>query len=141
MKGSTKVLLVEDDRAIADLYALKLRLDGYHVSVAHDIGSAERLFQLGQPDVVCLDHWLPGGPGLDLARRLSRLGAVVILLTNDQLCFEQPPSGVRSLLKVHTSPGCLSRIIHELTLTHGRARPEPPHGAASEALPMAAAWN
>jgi DNA-binding response OmpR family regulator len=106
--------LVEDDLATADLYALKLRLDGHTVEVAHDAPSAEQKFRQTSPEVVCVDHWLPSGPGTELARRLVDEGAAVFLLTNDQVSYEQPPAGVRPLLKVHTEPGRLSRTIGEL---------------------------
>jgi DNA-binding response OmpR family regulator len=109
------VLLVEDDMATADLYALRLRLDGHTVEVAHDAPSAEQKFRQTAPRVVCVDHWLPGGPGTELASRLVDAGAAVILLTNDQVSFERPPAGVRSLLKVHTEPGQLSQTISEIS--------------------------
>jgi DNA-binding NtrC family response regulator len=112
--ASTRVLLVEDDRPTADLYALKLRLDGHSVEVAHDAPSAERLYWQTSPCVVCVDHWLPGGPGTELAQRLADRGTAVILLTNDQVSYERPPAGVRSLLKANTEPGRLSRTVSEL---------------------------
>jgi DNA-binding response OmpR family regulator len=106
--------LVDDDLATADLYALRLRLDGHTVDVAYDAPSAEQKFRQMSPEVVCVDHWLPSGPGSELARRLADEGAAVFLLTNDQVSYEQPPAGVRPLLKVHTEPGWLSRKIGEL---------------------------
>jgi DNA-binding NtrC family response regulator len=112
---SARVLLVEDDQTTADLYALKLRLDGHSVAIAHDALSAEQLFTQTAPHVVCVDHWLPSGPGTELAQRLAHKGAEVIMLTNDQSSYERPPAGVRSLLKVHTEPGRLSRTVSELT--------------------------
>lgn len=109
------VLLVEDDAAIADLYALRLRLDGYAVSIAGDSVSAKRAFEEQRPAVVCLDMRLPCGGGADLAARLSAAGARVVLFTNDQSCYERPPPGVtRSLLKARTNPAQLSAAIKEL---------------------------
>ncbi|HZV50900.1 MAG TPA: response regulator [Candidatus Dormibacteraeota bacterium] len=112
------VLLVEDDAAIADLYALKLRLDGYTVSVACDPISAGEAFERERPAVVCLDVRLPGGGGEALAERFSAAGACVVLLTNDQSCYERPPRGVtRSLLKAQTNPAQLSATLAELLST------------------------
>lgn len=109
------VLLVEDDAAIADLYALKLRLDGYAVTVAVDSASADKTFWQDRPHVVCLDEWLPGGTGTALAERFAAAGARCLLFTNDQHCFEKPPPGVcRSLLKASTNPAQLSKAISEL---------------------------
>lgn len=109
------VLLVEDDTAIADLYALKLRLDGFAVTVAGDAVSADSAFWRERPAVVCLDEWLPGGAGTSLAERFAEAGARIVLFTNDQTRYEQPPECVcRSLLKASTNPGQLSATISEL---------------------------
>lgn len=109
------VLLVEDDAAIANLYALKLRMDGYAVSIASDPAAAGEAFRRDRPAVVCLDARLPGGGGMALAERFAADGARVVLLTNDQASFEKPPPGVcRSLLKARTNPSELSATISEL---------------------------
>ena len=110
------VLLVEDDAAIADLYAYKLRLDGYSVAVANDSASAATRFWEQRPAVVCLDEWLPGGgTGTQLAASFTAAGARCLLFTNDQGCHEKPPPGVcRSLLKASTNPAQLSAAISEL---------------------------
>lgn len=109
------VLLVEDDTVIAHLYAMKLRLDGYAVSVACDPASADQRFWQDRPRVVCLDQRLPGGSGTALAKRFADAGACCLLFTNDQECFEKPPPGIsRSLLKASTNPSQLSAAISEL---------------------------
>jgi DNA-binding response OmpR family regulator len=109
------ILLVEDDQAIADLYALKLRLDGYSVVVAGDSAAADRAFREQQPAVVCLDEWLPGESGTALAERFAAAGAHIVLFTNDQARYEKPPACVRrSLLKARTNPAQLSATISEL---------------------------
>lgn len=115
MGGTTGILLVEDDRAIADLYALRLRLDGYSVEVAGDPTSARQAFWERRPAVVCLDERLPGGTGTELAERFAAAGARVVLFTNDQSCYERPPACFeRSLLKARTNPSQLSAAISEL---------------------------
>jgi len=109
------VLLVEDDAAIADLYAFKLRLDGFAVSIAGDAATADATFWRERPAVVCLDEWLPGGAGTSLAERFAAAGASIVLFTNDQERYEKPPRCVRrSLLKASTNPSQLSAAISEL---------------------------
>lgn len=121
-KDTVSVLLVEDDGAIADLYALKLRLDGYTVHHASDGTTADVIFDAAQPDVVCVDHRLPDIHGTQCAERFASEGAIVVLLTNDQESFEHPPEGVaRSLLKSRTNPGQLSAAIRALVQTGGPA--------------------
>lgn len=112
MRNSISVLIVEDDFAIADLYAMKLRIDGYTVHHAADGTTADLIFERMKPSIVCVDSRLPDGSGTDVAARFTGLGATVILLTNDQDSYENPPPGVvRSLLKSRTNPGQLSDAI------------------------------
>jgi DNA-binding NtrC family response regulator len=115
------VLLVEDDAAIADLYMLKLSMDGYTVHHAADGTTAQVIFERARPDVVCVDARLPDGSGLSTARQMVAQGATVVLLTNDQACYEAPPQGVRlALIKARTSPSELSTTIRRLTESPSR---------------------
>ena len=110
------VLLVEDDPETARVYALKLRMDGYRVTVAVDEAAAEDAFRRERPGVVCVDARLPGGGGALLAERLAAGGPPIVLLTNDQAAFERPPPGVaRALIKARTTPTQLSNAIEQLT--------------------------
>ena len=109
------MLLVEDDASTAELYSLKLRMDGYAVHVASDRTTADVIFATTAPDVVCVDSRLPDSVGGGPATRFAGAGAIVLLLTNDQDCFENPPPGVvRSLLKSRTNPSELSAAIRQL---------------------------
>ena len=115
MPSPIAVLIVEDDSAIADLYSLKLRLDGYTVHHASDATTADVIFVRAKPNVVCVDARLPDANGVDVAQRFADAGAIVLLLTNDQESFEKPPVGVtKALLKSRTNPGQLSEAIREL---------------------------
>jgi DNA-binding NtrC family response regulator len=109
------VLLVEDDTDIANVYALKLRLDGYSVMVAAGHEEAIQSFLARRPAVVCLDAWLPDGAGTDLAEQFAMAGARIVLFTNDEATYASPPACVcRSLLKARTNPAKLSATIREL---------------------------
>jgi two-component system, OmpR family, phosphate regulon response regulator PhoB len=65
----TRVLLVEDEAAIAELVAINLRHAGFEVSVAGDAATAQASVDRLLPDLVLLDWMLPGESGLSLARR------------------------------------------------------------------------
>ncbi|HEX6547550.1 MAG TPA: hypothetical protein VF134_02270 [Candidatus Dormibacteraeota bacterium] len=117
--SGTSVLLVEDDRATAELYALKLRLDGFAVHHAADGATADVIFDRARPTVVCVDGRLPGMSPRDSARRYAARGAIVVLLTNDQQSFERPPiEASLSLLKSRTNPAQLSAAIRGLVSAH-----------------------
>jgi DNA-binding response OmpR family regulator len=116
-------MLVEDDASIAQLYSMKLRMDGFSVHLAADGTTADLIFERAAPQVVCVDSRLPGESGRGRAERYAGAGAIVLLLTNDQESFEHPPRGVvRSLLKSRTNPGQLSATIAQL-VTHKRSAP------------------
>lgn len=66
-----KVLFVEDDPAFADMYRLKLEMDGYSVELARDGQEALDLLQSEDlPDLVFLDIRLPKVDGLTVLERL-----------------------------------------------------------------------
>ena len=108
-------MLVEDDASIAQLYSMKLRMDGFSVHHAEDGTTADGIFERAAPQVGCVDSRLPGESGRGRAERYAGAGAIVLLFTNDQHSFEHPPPGVaRSLLKSRTNPAQLSATIAEL---------------------------
>ena len=115
------VLIVEDDPSIAQLYALKLRMDGFRVDIATDAATAEVMFERGKPNVVCVDSRLPDAPGTTVVERMAAHGARVIMLTNDQEIYESPPPGVRTLLKWRTTPAELSEKLAALVAAETRS--------------------
>ncbi len=64
-----RILVVEDEPAIAELVAINLRHSGYEVTVAADAGQAQAAVDAVLPDLVVLDWMLPGQSGLSLARQ------------------------------------------------------------------------
>ena len=81
-----KILLVEDDEFLAELYATKLSLEGYEVLLALDGKKALKILEDKAPDLILLDIILPEVDGFEVlkfVRGNSKLkGIPVILLTN-----------------------------------------------------------
>jgi DNA-binding response OmpR family regulator len=75
----TRVLLVEDDSAIADPLARALKREGYDVDVYGDGPSALEGADEGA-DLVVLDLGLPGMDGLEVCRQMRALGSDVPVL-------------------------------------------------------------
>jgi two-component system phosphate regulon response regulator PhoB len=65
-----KILIVEDDRSLADVLAYNLKQAGYAVLLAHDGQDGLTQAQLKTPDLVILDLMLPVIDGLEVCRRL-----------------------------------------------------------------------
>jgi two-component system, OmpR family, phosphate regulon response regulator PhoB len=64
-----RVLVVEDEAAIAELIAINLRHAGYEVTVAANADAAQAAVDRVLPDLVLLDWMLPGQSGVQLAKR------------------------------------------------------------------------
>src|SRR5713101_3317963 len=122
-----RILVVEDEAAIADFLVRGLREEGFTVEHATDGESAWHALRTGSWDVVLLDWWLPGPDGLTLLQRYRQGGgtAPVLFLTardavsdrvrgldggaDDYLCkpfaFEELLARVRVLARRHDRNG------------------------------------
>lgn len=69
-----RILVVEDERTIAEAVAARLRAEGFAVESAHDGPTAVAKAKATNPDLVVLDIMLPGLDGIEVCRRL-RAGA------------------------------------------------------------------
>lgn len=69
MRQQPRVLIVEDESAIAELIAVNLRHNGFRPTWAMDSVSAQRELEAVLPDIILLDWMLPGETGLVLAKR------------------------------------------------------------------------
>lgn len=67
-----RILVVEDEPAIAELITLNLRHASYEVTVAHNSHEALAAIRDTLPDLVVLDWMLPGESGIQLAQRWRR---------------------------------------------------------------------
>ena len=77
-----RVLVVEDDRDIADSLELFLRSDGHTTERAHDGRRALELVNAARPDLVLLDLGLPALDGLEVLKAIrSRSDLPVIVVT------------------------------------------------------------
>lgn len=82
-----KVLLVDDDQFLLDMYAIKFSKAGYEVKTADATATALKLVKDGYvPDVILSDIVMPGMDGLELVATLRKENivpnAVIIMLTN-----------------------------------------------------------
>ena len=83
MKHQPRVLIVEDEPAIAELISINLQHGGFVAVVAQDSVSAQRELDAVLPDVILLDWMMPGQSGLELARhwrKQARTKSIPILM-------------------------------------------------------------
>jgi DNA-binding response OmpR family regulator len=86
MGNEIKVMIVEDDPMILDMYVHKFQQEGFKV-VSHDRGDgAVELAELEKPEIILLDIILPGLDGFtiltELKQKESTKNTKVVLLTN-----------------------------------------------------------
>jgi len=74
------VLVVEDERTIAESIAARLGAEGFAVDLAHDGPAAVSAARLLRPDLVILDIMLPGFDGLEVCRRIQAERPVPVLM-------------------------------------------------------------
>jgi DNA-binding response OmpR family regulator len=75
-----RVLVVEDERTIAEAVAARLRAEGFTVQTAGDGPAAVAAAQRIPPDLIVLDVMLPGFDGLEVCRRIQAERPVPILM-------------------------------------------------------------
>ena len=75
-----KILLVEDDYALAMGTEYALQAEGYQVVCAGDVKEARTALDNESPDLVLLDVMLPDGNGYDLCREIRNRGNLVPII-------------------------------------------------------------
>ena len=114
-----KVLFVEDDPTVAQMYRLKLELDGYQVIMAKDGEEGLRLAREVDPDIVFLDIRLPKVDGfsvLEGLRATDRTRNVPVVILSNYGEQDLVDRGLRLgaleyLIKSQTTPAYLSRGV------------------------------
>src|SRR6187402_398722 len=77
-----RVLVVDDDPALAEMLGIVLRSEGFAPSFVADGERALAAFRETRPDVVLLDLMLPGMSGLDVCRAIrAESGVPIVMLT------------------------------------------------------------
>ena len=80
MKG--RVLVVDDDAALAEMLGIVLRGEGFEPSFVFAGDAAMSAFRKVRPDLVLLDLMLPGKDGIEIARAIrAESGVPIVMLT------------------------------------------------------------
>ncbi len=79
---SGRVLVVDDDAALAEMLGIVLRGEGFEAAFVGDGDAALGAFRRERPDLVLLDLMLPGTDGLEVCRQIrAESGTPIIMLT------------------------------------------------------------
>lgn len=112
-----RILIVEDDRAIAENLYEYLESRGHQCDYAHTLAAATLLLQGGSFDAAILDRNLPDGDGIGLARRLRTAGnalPLLILTARDTLEYDGSAQEVRLAGQPLRLPPKALKLVAEL---------------------------
>ncbi|MFJ7639724.1 response regulator YycF [Peribacillus sp. NPDC097264] len=77
-----KILVVDDEKPIADILQFNLKKEGYDVSCAYDGNEALKMVEELQPDLILLDIMLPQRDGMEVCREVrKKYETPIIMLT------------------------------------------------------------
>lgn len=109
-KNETKILIIEDEKALIDLLSMKLKNEGYQVETAEDGEIGYERIVSWSPDLVLLDIIMPKMDGYDVLEKLRAEGrkVPVIIISNSGQMVEiektKKLGAVDHLIKTEFSP-------------------------------------
>lgn len=127
----TRILIVEDEDALADAMRYALGRDGYEVSVLTEGNRAVDYVRAWRPDLILLDLMLPGLSGLDICRAVRRGSDVPIIIVTAKDAETDRVTGLELgaddyVTKSFSMPELLARVRAVLRRTATRdAAPDP----------------
>jgi twitching motility two-component system response regulator PilH len=140
-----KILLVEDDAVVVEIYRKKFMREGFQVEVAEDGLVAMKVLPQFMPDLVVLDLMMPKFNGADVLKFIRSQPALkalkVVIFSNaymTDLALAAAKTGAdASLLKSSCTPGQLVSVVKTL-LEGGVIAAEKAPAAEAPAAPVAA---
>jgi two-component system response regulator RegX3 len=82
MISKKRVLVIEDERPIAEPLADALRREGFDVQLAATAADGLEAFSARSPDIVLLDVMLPDGDGRDVLRQIRQASRVPVVMVS-----------------------------------------------------------
>ena len=120
---SKRILFIEDDRFIADMYRMKLESEGWNVEIASDGEAGLRRAIEDPPSLVLLDLLLPRMDGIEVLRQIRAADEtrnLPVLILSNALGLAGREQEARSLgivdwaVKANTTPAALSSRIAKI---------------------------
>jgi DNA-binding response OmpR family regulator len=96
-----RVLIVDDDKSVTNLFSRMLRLEGYEVWAAHTADEGLNLARIHRPHAIILDLRMPLTSGLHLLRSIRAISGLAqtptAIVTGDYYLAEAQSEEIRSL--------------------------------------------
>jgi two-component system, OmpR family, response regulator VicR len=114
-----KILIVEDEKSLAQAYQTILEKNGYAVQLAYDGEEALELIEKGAVDLILLDINMPKMNGIEMLKQMDKevLNNRVIVFSNQDSQADIDEAfrlgAKRYLLKSWASPQDLVKVVEE----------------------------
>jgi len=123
-----KIVIVEDNTALADIYKTRLGLIGYQTFAAYDGEQALEVIERELPDLVLLDLMVPKIAGDEILSRMrkSEWGKKIRVFIISNLNESEAPQGLRDLgiegyvVKANLSDDQLDQLVDKLLKPAGQ---------------------
>ncbi|OMC40015.1 DNA-binding response regulator [Mycobacterium sp. GA-1841] len=118
-----RVLLVDDEPALANLVKMALHYEGWAIEVAHNGREAVTSFDESEPDVVVLDVMLPDVDGLEVLRRVRESDGYTptMLLTARDSTMDRASGLTAGADDYMTKPFSIEELVARLRSLLGRS--------------------
>jgi two-component system, OmpR family, response regulator MprA len=126
MESALQILVVEDDRVIAEALRERLRQDGHEPQLCGDGVAAVEAFRLRRHDLVLLDIMLPGMNGLEVCQAMREISLQVpIIMLTARDAVEDRILGLNSGADDYvTKPFSLDELMARVAALWRRSRPK-----------------
>jgi len=125
-----RILVIEDDKSIANSVTYRLRQEGFEAETAYDGPSGLEKFSVGEYDVVILDLMLPGLHGFEVLRGLRRKSDVPVIMLTAKGELQDRVAGIEVGADDYiVKPFYMSELLARIRMVLRRARGA---GAATE---------
>ncbi len=122
MPQKTKILLIEDDEAIREMYRIKFAMAGIEVVIAEDGRKGLKLAKKFKPDLLLLDLKIPTIGGEDVLEALQHKtvwGKKMKVIIMSNISQEVAPKKLNDLhidnylVKAHYTPTQIVKVVKE----------------------------
>ncbi|CAN5398424.1 hypothetical protein BH09PAT4_BH09PAT4_00420 [soil metagenome] len=125
-----KILIVEDNPALAEIYKARMELIGYITFVAHEGNEALAMIEKERPSLVLLDLMVPGVAGDQILKRMreSEWGKDIKVLIVSNLNEADAPAGLRDqgiegyAVKANLTDDQLDQMVNDILKRDQQAR-------------------
>lgn len=119
---ATKIAIIEDDQAIAQMYRLKFEAEGFSVITADNGEEGLELCERTKPDMILLDLMMPIMRGDEMLAKLRETdwGAEIRVIVLTNISRDEAPRTLqflnidRYIVKAHHTPAQVLEIVEEI---------------------------